>query len=456
MMPDLALKYRQTVQHIQAKIPQVLARHGLPAAFKSWQLGESEGIVLLVCTLDDDWVMAHEGESERRITLGDYHRQPVLHDMSTILDNQVKVIPSNSTGLRYLFVLEDGGLLTLPQQVEFPGVARGKLLIGVTHGNRPVVTDWNKHLMVAGMTGSGKSAFERSVVYQALVEGFQLALVDPQTTTFPMLENHPALITPLALKVESALSVVEAVEGEMEHRADLYRVMPGYPENLEEYNTLAQGRRLPVLPRLLMVLEEYNDLVTALGGPEGMFARSAANIARVGRKWGVTVMVAAQEWTIKEAGTIRKQCETRLCFKVRDRQTSVITVDTAIATKLTTPGRAILSGGGRVQTYRLEKEKLIEAGRNLVVGPTLTTEERRIAVNLLTNHNGALNPTTLGAVGLGKNEALRLRAEWVKRGWAFHDRIRANGIYLAPVVVSLLETGKPEQTRKTQPMVGFC
>jgi hypothetical protein len=441
MLSGISQRYDPTIRRIQRKMPQVLEQHGLPAVFKQWQLAQASDLVLLICTIDDDWVVAQGGNAERRIALGDYHRQPILHDISTILDNQVKVIPSNSTGLRYLFVLDDGGLTTLPRQIELPDVERGKLLIGVTQGNRPVVTDWSRHLMVAGMTGSGKSAFQRSVVYQALAEGFRLALVDPQTTTFPMLENHPALIAPLALNVGSAYGVLEAVVKEMERRAELYRAMPGYPETLPEYNALARERGLPTWPRLLLALEEYNDLVTALGGPDGAFARLAVNLTRVGRKWGVTVMTAAQEWTVKEAGALRKQCETRLCFKVRDRQTSTITVDTATATKLTTPGRAILSGVGRVQTYWVEKEKLIEAGRNPVAGPRLTDAERRIGLASVKDHGGGLNIEMLASLAIREREGRRLTREWDERGWSAKDPARDNKRYLTADFLKLLGAG---------------
>ncbi len=47
----------------------------------------------------------------------------------------------------------------------------------------------------------------------------------------------------------------------------------GIPENLEEHKLLAVRSGLEVLPRLLVVLDEFNSVVMALGGARREFAR---------------------------------------------------------------------------------------------------------------------------------------------------------------------------------------
>jgi len=88
----------------------------------------------------------------------------------------------------------------LPKNVEFPGIERGRLRLGVGASGGEIGALWSKvgHLLVAGKTGAGKSVLLRLVVHQALGDGAQLLLGDLDGATFPMLSGHPALLSPIA------------------------------------------------------------------------------------------------------------------------------------------------------------------------------------------------------------------------------------------------------------------
>jgi DNA segregation ATPase FtsK/SpoIIIE-like protein len=332
--------------------------------------------------------------------------------------------------------------LRLPENAPFPDAQRGKLLLGLAPGGRPVAVAWNKHLMLGGMTGSGKSTSLRLIVYQALQEGFRLALCDVGTRTFPMLKNHPALLTALVSEPGQAAGFAEAVLAEMARREKLFELAPGYPDDLDEYNTAAAQAGQERLSRLLVVFDEYTDLVLATGGAKGRFSELAARIALGARKWGLTLVFAGHQFQRETSGLIREQCSTRLCFRVEDHTTASIVVGTAEPTGLTTPGRAILRGEGKVQTFYLDKSLLVDLAQT--VGPCLTADERRLAEGLLAR-GGLVSVDNLTALGVGPRPAERLVQAWDTRGWSAKDPLRKNGRYLTPALLALLR-GRPAET----------
>ena len=265
---QISARLQREAKAVSLKAPALLERRGLQAAFSDWLLTQDRGLTWLFGVLDVTQV-------ER---LERYTQQALLHHLSTDLGG-VPVYLSNSSGLRFAFLLS--GKPSLPRKVAFPGVERGYALIGEgltgTVGVR-----WERllHLLVAGMSGSGKSTFLRALVYQALAEGFSLGLGDLDGVTFPMLEEHPQLLTQIAHTPEEMLALVQRALGECDHRDALYRQTPGFPEKLEEYNAIAGREGLEVLPRVLIVLDEYNSAVLASGGAKGPLGEAAALLGR--------------------------------------------------------------------------------------------------------------------------------------------------------------------------------
>ncbi len=168
-------------------IPNVLSERGLQPSITRFLLVETmHGSAWLFAVLDP----LQSGRLEA------YQSPEVLHHLSTALRGR-PVVVSNASGFRYAVLLSEKP--ALPTMVDFPGWRSGLLQVGIGLANRPIVEGWEEigHILAGGMTGSGKSNFLRLLVIQALQEGFQLALADPDGRTFPQLAGHPSLITPL-------------------------------------------------------------------------------------------------------------------------------------------------------------------------------------------------------------------------------------------------------------------
>lgn len=436
--------YDIPARDVIAKLPTVLAAHGLDAsAIRQWLLTDDRGLVVLFAVVDVDRLIQQAKDGQRRVSLEQYISGALLHDLSTLLGAKPVAI-SNSNGLRYGVVLSE--LPRMPEAAEFPGLERGQVLLGLTYGTERVALNWETlgHVMTAGMTGSGKSTFLRLLAHQALSEGFQLALVDVRSTTFPMLANHPALIAPVGTTLESAADVVKAVQAEMDRRERLFAAIGDYPDNLSEYNRLAPDKGQPHLPRLVVILDEYNDLLLALGGPKGELGRGVTSIALGGRKWGVNLIIAGHEFQRESVGMLRGQLGTRLCFRVEDRATAAIIVGPERANDalaIRTPGRAIMRGVGTVQTFRVDKRLLIASRRQPVeLGPRLTEEEQRLG-RAVRDNAGPISIELLTTLGLGRRAAERLVLDWDERGWTAKDPTRKNGRYLTAAFLALLGDG---------------
>ena len=93
--------------------------------------------------------------------------------------------------------------------------------------------------------------------------------------------------------------------------------MDGYPESLEEYNRTIVRHGGDPLPRLLVVLDAFSALMTTLGGPKSYFANRVAELDWRGRKFGVHLVFAAQDFAKQVVGRVRDQVTAAICFQVR-------------------------------------------------------------------------------------------------------------------------------------------
>jgi S-DNA-T family DNA segregation ATPase FtsK/SpoIIIE len=130
------------------------------------------------------------------------------------------------------------------------------------------------HVLIAGTTGSGKTALARTIVASLALHNsqraLQLVLVDPKGRGFAALEDLPHLLAPPVSDVEEALAVLERLVAEMERRDE-------------------EGR---AEPRLVLVLDELADLVQVGGRP---MERQLTRLTQRGREAGIHLVACTQK-----------------------------------------------------------------------------------------------------------------------------------------------------------------
>lgn len=401
-------QYLGAAEQAAAVIPGVLAQRGLEPRFSRFILYESDQAAWLFAVLDTHSI------SDFRIEK--YNHPELLHQMKAAVRGR-PVILSNSTGLRYAILLSPRP--TLPVSAVYPGWKRGVLQIGVDSYGQPVETNWEAfgHGLIAGMTGSGKSIFLRLLISQAIDEGYQLALADPDGRTFPMLAGHKSLLAPMGLTMDGCEEMAKRVLQELIRRKSLYDSLPpsaGYVDKLDDYNKAAAALGREILPRLVVAFDEFNTTVMQTGGPKAQFAKNVADIANRGRKWGVTLLLAGQEFTRELIGPVSGQLASRICFRVATRSTSQVVYGQAGAEKIkqATPGRAWTTWG-LAQSY-FTKLDITPTPRSRL---GLTDEEAALAIYLRDSWAGRMSRAALLSKMPGRErEARRLREEWKNRG----------------------------------------
>jgi len=452
---EIERTYLDRGARIARMVPHVLVQRGLEPCFTDWLLTRTEG--------GQTWLFG--ALDVRRVTRLERYIDPdLLHQVSTVCRG-VPVFLSNTSGLRYGFLLS--GRPRLPQQVDFPGCERSVTRLGVgLHGE--VRESWDRlgHLLVAGMTGSGKSVFLRLLVHQAITDGARLILADLDGATFPMLADGPALWAPIARNPQEVHQVVALALGECDRRAALYATCGGYPDNLDEYNTLAIKAGDDPLPRVLVVLDEFNATVMASGGARGQFAGDVAALAWRGRKFGINLVVAAQDFAKDVVGRMRDQLGAIL-FRVQSKELARA-VGCSGAWKITRPGRALSARWGVFQAYWLDKADLATATAGAGI---LSADELSLVLWALEGNGGYLSladiqerPGTGARAGAhahartgarmcetGQGYARRLAHEWELRGWLAKDPLAGNKRRITEDLRQIAYKLKTLQTPQTPP-----
>ncbi len=141
------------------------------------------------------------------------------------------------------------------------------------------------HVLIAGTTGSGKTALARSIVASlALLNPqrcLQLVLIDPKRRGLSPFSGLPHLMAPVVTDVADALTMLHRLVDEMERRD-------------------ATGRSEP---RLVVVIDELADLLL-VGGKE--MEQVLTRLTQRGREAGIHLVVSTQKPTVALIGALIK------------------------------------------------------------------------------------------------------------------------------------------------------
>ncbi|MCG6493667.1 type VII secretion protein EccCa [Kitasatospora sp. A2-31] len=196
--------------------------------------------------------------------------------------------------------------------------------IGVGAGGEHVYLDIKEaalegmgpHGLCVGATGSGKSELLRTLVLALAMthssEILNFVLADFKGgATFAGMADMPhtsAVITNLEGELTLVDRMRDAIEGELNRRQELLRSAGNYA-NLHEYERArAAGAALDPLPSLVLIIDEFSELLTAKPDFIEMFIQ----IGRIGRSLGVHLLLASQRL---EEGKLRG-LDTYLSYRI--------------------------------------------------------------------------------------------------------------------------------------------
>ncbi|SJN29603.1 FtsK/SpoIIIE family protein [Micrococcus lylae] len=176
------------------------------------------------------------------------------------------------------------------------------------------------HGLCVGATGSGKSELLRALVFALLAshapEKMSMLLVDFKGgATFAPFHGAPH-VTGIITNLSDDLSLVERVyaslSGEILRRQEVLK-SAGNLANITDYQAYrdretAQGRSVEPLPHLIVIIDEFGELLTARPDFIDLFL----SIGRIGRSIGVHLLLSSQRI---ESGKLRG-LETYLSYRL--------------------------------------------------------------------------------------------------------------------------------------------
>ncbi len=172
-----------------------------------------------------------------------------------------------------------------------------KVAIGVDLNNQLIeaeLSDPNTcHLLVGGTTGSGKSEFLKAMLLSLITrhspEDVKIVLVDPKRVTFPDFETSRWLYQPVVKDTEIAISLMDELVREMEHR---YRKF-----EIHKCNDLASYQRSAAsetkMPRIVCIFDEYADFM-AEKEVRNSLELSIKRLGAMARAAGIHLIIATQ------------------------------------------------------------------------------------------------------------------------------------------------------------------
>jgi len=209
------------------------------------------------------------------------------------------------------------------------------------------------HVLIAGTTGSGKSvsmnAMICSVLYRASPADVRFLMIDPKMLELGIYEGIPHLLMPPIIDPKKAAHALRWAVAEMERR---YATMNNMGvRDLEGLNEKLKAATEATLPFIVIVIDEYADLVTVAGRDvESLVMR----LAQKARAAGIHVMLATQRPSVDIiTGVIKANFPVRMGFRLASSHDSKTIINRSGAEKLLGRGDMLLMPPGSSDVMRV-------------------------------------------------------------------------------------------------------
>lgn len=248
----------------------------------------------------------------------------------------------------------------LPDEVKYKkelvtGVTPSQVVLGIDKDGNRLIHDFKKvpHLLIAGMTGSGKSVELRYIAYQTIEQQkANLWAIDFKGG----IEFEP--FEPLGVECvwdrERALDIITYLIEEHHARIELFKEEG--VKNIDEYNEKCEDQ----LKRCYLAIDELAELTDSTGvskEDKDIFQAiegGLSTLARLSRATGIHLMPATQRPDVKViTGQIKNNVGGRICGYMSDIPASQLVIGSSMATKIPDlGGRFLYSTGNKITEFQ--------------------------------------------------------------------------------------------------------
>ncbi|MBO0885664.1 MAG: type VII secretion protein EccCa, partial [Mycobacterium sp.] len=214
------------------------------------------------------------------------------------------------------------------------------------------------HGMCIGATGSGKSEFLRTLVLSAIAEHspdvLNLLLVDFKGGAtflgFDRLSHVTAVVTNMEEEADLVTRMEDVINGEMARRQRILRDAGNFASVADYERAREQGAKLDPLPTLLIILDEFAELLEQ----HPSFSKLFVAIGRLGRSLRIHLLLSSQKVPANRMGELEAHLSYRIALRTNQTSDSRDAIGTADAYHLPKkPGSGYLRvGSGDLQRFQ--------------------------------------------------------------------------------------------------------
>ncbi|MFD4785176.1 FtsK/SpoIIIE domain-containing protein [Rhodococcus qingshengii] len=340
-MPDAS---RDAVAEVAGRLNQAFARYGLPIQGFDPELAQVGPSLIRFRT-----------RGQGKLAIADVERR--ARDLSREVEAPGQILIGDEPG----FITVDvprvdreavmlSSVLSALNTPSRPGAL--DFVAGITPAGEVRTADLARlpHLLVAGATGSGKSVFLRGLLVELLrartPDELQLLIVDPKRLDFAPFGSVPHLRGEIINDTDEALERLQTtLRAEIDLRQPILE-RAGASSAAEYYEA---GGSLTELPQLVIVIDEFADLVLA-GSDRRAFSEMIQRYAQLTRAYGIFLVLATQRPSVDViTGSIKANLTARIAFALPSYRDSMTILDRAGAEDLLGDGDLLFYRSGRTE-----------------------------------------------------------------------------------------------------------
>lgn len=246
------------------------------------------------------------------------------------------------------------------------------MVLGKTISGDNSVIDISRmpHMIIAGTTGSGKSICIHSMISSVLFlrspDQVRLILIDPKIVEMSVYNGIQHLLMPVVTDMERVEEIFSWLVDEMDCRYKL--LSENRVRKISEFNEMAQEKGLDKLPDILVVCDEFSNMMEVCGKA---VEKSIVRLASMARAVGIHLVLTTQRPSADViTGTIKANIPGRIALSVVSSVNSKIILDET--------GAEMLTGKGDMLVRNPESDSL-----QRIQGPFLSEKETSRIVNYL-------------------------------------------------------------------------